>query len=436
MTDDETTSDTGTDAGADAADGTESTAPAAERETERTSDLDGRVVAVVTGTRAEYGLLRSSMESIRAAPELSLRVVATGMHLSPHHGRTVDEIRADGFEVARTVHMLLEGDDGLAMAKSLGVGTQGLAEALGDVDPDVVLVLGDRDEALAAGMAAAHMNVPVAHVHGGDSMHGAIIDDSVRHALTKFAHIHFPVSDLSAERVRRLGEEEWRVTTVGAPGLDAVLAGEYDDPDAVVEKHGLSGDEPLALVVQHPVTTRPEAAGDQMRATLDAVTALDVRPVVIYPNSDAGGNRMIEVIESYAAARGGEGDGEHAGAGGGFTSFKSLPRREFLGLMAAADVMVGNSSSGILEAPSFGLPVVDVGPRQEGRERADNTVSVPHDRDAIRGAIEDCLGDGPVRRRASECENPYDHGGAGERIAERLATVDLDEDLLRKQLTF
>ncbi|WP_137286115.1 UDP-N-acetylglucosamine 2-epimerase [Halorussus salinisoli] len=386
-------------------------------------DADERVVCVVTGTRAEYGLLRSSMEAIRGTEGLALRTIATGMHLSPDHGNTVEEIRADGFEVTETVHMLVAGDTGLSMAKSLGIGTEGIAEALGSIDPDVVLVLGDRDEALAGGLAAAHMNVPVAHVHGGDSMHGAIIDDSIRHALTKFAHLHFPVSELSADRIRKLGEEEWRITTVGAPGLDAVLDGEYADPDEVVSKYDLGGSEPLALVVQHPVTTVPDEAGDQMRATLEAVTDAGVRPVVVYPNSDAGGRQMIAVVDEYAAA-------------GRVETFKSLPRAEYLGLLAAADVMVGNSSSGIIEAPSFDLPVVDVGPRQEGRERADNTLSVAHDRAEIREAIDRALEDESVRRRAAECDNPYDYGGAGRRVAERLASVELGEDLLRKRLTY
>ena len=345
------------------------------------------------------------------------------MHLSPRHGRTVEEIREDGFAVDREVLMQVEGDTGKAMAKSLGLGTSGLAEAFASLDPDVVLLLGDRDEALAGALAAAHMNVPVAHVHGGDSMHGAIIDDSIRHAITKFAHLHFPVSELSAERVERLGEEPRRVTTVGAPGLDDVLAGEYDEPASVLERHGLDPGEPLLLVVQHPVTTRPEEAGEQIAATLDAVESFDAQAVVIYPNSDAGGDRMIDEIESR-------------GFDGRVRTFRSLPRREYLGVMAAADAMVGNSSSGVIEAPSFSLPVVDVGPRQEGRERAANTLSVPHETDAIRAAIERCLTDETFRERVRECENPYDYGGAGERICERLAEVELDEELLRKRLTY
>jgi len=385
-------------------------------------EAGGRRVLVLTGTRAEYGLLRSSMAAIRAHGDLSLQVVATGMHLSPRHGRTVEEIRADGFDVDRTVLMQVEGDTGRAMAKSLGIGTAGLAEAFESLAPDVVLLLGDRDEALAGALAAAHMNIPVAHVHGGDAMGGAIIDDSIRHAITKFAHLHFPASELSAERIRKMGEEPWRVTVAGAPGLDDVLAGEYDDPETVLERHDLDPDRPLLLVVQHPLTTEPEHAGEQMGATLDAVGSFDAEVVVIYPNSDAGGDRMIAEIEDR------EGDDLRA--------FRSLPRREYLGLMAAADAMVGNSSSGVIEAPSFDLPVVDIGPRQEGRERAANTLSVAHEADAIRAAIEQCLTDEAFRERVADAANPYDYGGAGERICERLAEVELGEELLRKRLTY
>ncbi|RXK46927.1 UDP-N-acetylglucosamine 2-epimerase [Halorientalis pallida] len=385
--------------------------------------MTARTITVVTGTRAEYGLLKPAMEAIRDREDLSLSLIATGMHLSPEHGYTVEEITADGFDVDRRVHMQLSGDSGTAMAQSLGVGLTGIAGALDDLDPDVVLVLGDRDEAFAGGVAAAHMNIPVAHIHGGDAMRGAIIDDSIRHALTKFAHLHFPVSERSAERIEKLGEEPWRITTVGAPGLDAIREERYTDPDTIMDRYDLEPDEPVVLAVQHPITTEPGAAGQQMRATLDALDAVDAQIVLVYPNSDAGGQRIVGAIESHDATD-------------GFRTFRSMPRADFLGCMNIADAMVGNSSSGIIEAPLFKLPVVDVGPRQAGRERAANTLSVEHDADAIETAIERCLTDEKVRDRVADCENPYDYGGAGELIADRLAGVQLDGELLRKRLTY
>ena len=379
-----------------------------------------RKILVLTGTRAEYGLLKSSMRAIRNHDELSLSVVATGMHLSPQHGMTVEDIREDGFTVDREVLMQLSGDSGTAMAKSLGIGTAGLADAFDSLDPDIVLLLGDRDEALAGALAASHMNIPVAHVHGGDSAHGAMIDESIRHAVTKFAHIHFPASERSAERIRKLGEESWRITVAGAPGLDDVLAGKYDEPESVLQKYELDPDRRLLLVLQHPVTTRPDEAGEQMANTLDAVDAIDGQTVIIYPNSDAGSDRMIDELEERSF-------------GGDVRTFRSLPRREFLGLMAAADVMVGNSSAGIIEAPSFDLPVVDIGPRQQGRERTHNTFSAGHETKEIRAKIRQCLDEGATIDNLS---NPYDYGGAGSRICERLRTVPLNEDLVQKETTF
>ena len=390
--------------------------------------MTDRTITVVTGTRAEYGLLKSSMAEIERREGLELTVVATGMHLSRQHGTTVEEIRADGFEVTRTVDSLLESDTGRGMAKSLGLGISGLAEALDAIDPDVVLVLGDRNEAFAAGVAAAHLNVPVAHVHGGDSMQGATIDDSIRHALTKFAHVHFPATEQSKERVLRLGEEEWRVTAVGAPGLDDVVAGEYDDPNETRAELGFDADRPLLLVVQHPVTTNPEQAGAQMRATLDAVSSFDAQIALVYPNADAGGKQMIEVIREHPT-RNDSGTGR-------FKAFENLPRRRYLGLLDAADAMVGNSSSAIIEAPSFGTPAVDVGPRQDGRERAENVTSVPHETAAIRDAIDAALHDESVRKQAEACDNPYDRGGAATRIVDRLESLELDDRLLEKRMTY
>ncbi|GAA0512386.1 GDP/UDP-N,N'-diacetylbacillosamine 2-epimerase (hydrolysing) [Halorubrum aquaticum] len=382
-----------------------------------------RSILVLTGTRAEYGLLKSSMEEIRDHEGLSLSVVATGMHLSPKHGMTVDDIREDGFTVDREVLMQVDGDSGTAMAKSVGVGVMGLTDAFKDLDPDIVLLLGDRDEALAGALAAAHMNIPVAHVHGGDSMYGAVIDDSIRHAITKFAHIHFPASELSAERIRKMGEEEWRITISGAPGLDDILAGEYADPEIIFDKYDLDPNKPSLLVVQHPVTTQSDQARDQMAATLDAVESFDVQVVLIYPNSDAGGDAIISEIESRSDAQ-------------SIRTFRSLPRRDYLGIMDTVDVMVGNSSSGIIEAPSFSLPVVDVGPRQEGRERAENTLSVAHDSSDIRDAIAMCLEDPEFQQQVDLCENPYDYTGAGRQIADRLFEVEVDEKLTRKHLAY
>ena len=254
-------------------------------------------------------------------------------------------------------------------------------------------------------------------------MIGAIIDDSIRYALTKFSHIHFPASEESADRILNLGEEEWRVRISGAPGLDAILKGDYVAGNKMKEELGISDEEKLVLCVQHPVTTQPEEAGEQMKMTLDAIRDVDAVPVLIYPNSDAGGKEMIQVLENHPIQD-------------ELTSFRNLSREKYLGLMDAADVMVGNSSSGIIEATSFDLPVVDIGPREARRQRAENVVSVPHETEAIREAVTDGLYDENLRETARDSENPYDYGGAGERIAEFLAEIPIDENLLRKNITY
>lgn len=383
-------------------------------------------ITVVTGTRAEP--LTSTMQAIKSRDDLSLSLVATGMHLSPQHGKTVEELRAQGFTVDREIHMLLEGDSSKAMAKSLGIGTASMTEALESLGTDITVVIGDRDEGLAAALASAHMNIPVAHIHGGDVMSGSTIDDSIRHAITKFAHIHYPATEQYAENIKKLGEEPWRITVAGSPGLDAIHSGNYTPSEEVLEKYDIDPSEPLALVVQHPLTTEPENAAEQMKSTLLALDSFSCNVVVIYSNADAGGKSIIDVIVSW------ESDQDDHSRDVGI--FKSLAREEYLGMMEGADVMVGNSSSGVVEAPSFGLPVVDVGPRQMGRQRAANTISVEHDAEEIEAAIEKCLHDEDFRKEASECGNPYYYGGAGEKIASHLSDVALNEELIKKKMTY
>jgi UDP-N-acetyl-D-glucosamine 2-epimerase, UDP-hydrolysing len=361
------------------------------------------------------------MAAIDAHPTLTLQVVVTGMHLSPTHGRTVEAIRADGFDIDRTVLMQLEGDSGAAMAASVGTGMVGMTMALGEPRARAVVVLGDRGEPFAAAVVAAHLRIPVAHLHGGDVTGGAIIDDSLRHAITRFAHLHFPATPTSAQRIEAMGEEPWRIDTIGAPGIDDIRDGRMADADAVAAALGVEPSAPLVVVLQHPLTVTAADAAAQMRMTLEAAAATDAQLVVIYPNADAGGKRMIAAIEAF----------EHPA----MVTAESLDRRLYLGLLSVADVLVGNSSGGIIEAPSLGLPVVNIGPRQAGRERADAVVSVEHDRAAIEAAIECALSDPAVRAAAEAASNPYDRGHAGERVAARLAAVPLDEALLRKQLT-
>ena len=380
-----------------------------------------RGIAVVTGTRAEYGILYPVLKAIEAEPDLELSLVVAGMHLSHEFGYTVQEVERNGFNIGYRVHMLPESDTPGAMAESVGKGILGMVQAWQHLKPDVVLLLGDRTEPLAATIAGAYMNIPVAHIHGGDAC--GSIDDPARHAITRFAHIHFPATRKSADRILKMGEEAWRVHVVGSPALDVILNEALIPAEALSRQIGLDLSPPLVLLVQHPVTTQVDQAPEQMRTTLDAIVEMRYSTVVIYPNSDAGGRRMIGVIEEYERYP-------------FITAFKSLPRKEYLSLMKVASVMVGNSSSGMIDAPSLGVPVVNVGIRQEGRERGRNVIDVGHSRQAILDAVKNALNDREFLSLVKKCQNPYGDGRSGPRIAEILSQIEITPQLLQKRITY
>lgn len=379
-------------------------------------------ISVVTGTRAEYGLLYPVIKAIEVHPDLKLSLVVTGMHLSHEFGYTVNEIEKDGFAIDERVDMLLSSDTPDAMATSIGLGIIGMTRTWEHLKPDIILVLGDRVEPLAAAISGAYTNIPVAHVHGGDTGKGGL-DESARHAITKFAHIHFPATDRSAERIIRMGEDEWRVHTVGSPALDVILNLPLLSSEAIEEKFGLDLSRPLVLALQHPVTTQVKEAAGQMRVTLEAIAEMGYPTILIYPNSDAGGRSMIGEIKKYES---------HSF----INTFKSLPRSEYLSLMNVASVMVGNSSSALIDAPSFGLPAVNIGIRQSGRERGMNVIDVGHNKRDIMKAMQKALTDQEFSSELSTCENPYGDGKAGPRIAEVLSKLRITPQLLQKKINY
>lgn len=378
-------------------------------------------ILVVTGTRAEYGLLRPVLRAVDEHPGLELQLLATGAHLEPRYGRTVEEIRREWRPDAEVPLELGDGSPA-EIARAVGRATLGVADAVERLAPDVAVVLGDRFEILGAGVGALYAGAILAHIHGGD-VSSAGYDEHARHALTKLAHLHFAASERSAERIRRMGEEAWRVFTVGAPGLDSILRAPLPDAGQLAARYRLSG-APLALLVQHPVSTRPQTAAEELRITLEALeTFPHLQIIAVYPNADAGGGEMIEVYRGLPPRA-------------NLTVVPSLPHADFLGLLARAALLVGNSSSGILEAPSFRVAVVNIGTRQEGRERADNVLDAPHQVEAIRAAIRDALSDTAFRKRVAGCVSPYGDGRAGERIARILAETPLDARLRDKRLSY
>lgn len=380
-------------------------------------------IAVVTGTRAEYGILQPVLRAIKARNDLELLLVVTGMHLSHEFGHTVDEIERDGFRICARVDMVPASDSLEAMAESVGTGIIGMSKTWAQLKPDVILVLGDRVEPLAAAISGAYMNIPIAHIHGGDSSRGGL-DEYARHAITKFAHVHFPATQKSAERIIRMGEDEWRVHMVGSPALDAILNEPLIAREKVIAKFGIDAAKPLILLVQHPVTTEADKAGEQMTETMEAVLELGYPVILLYPNADAGGRKIIELLTDYEKR---------------YTfikTFKSLPRREYLSLLKVASVLVGNSSSGMVDASSFGLPVVNIGSRQEGRERGDNVIDVGNKRGDITRAIRKALTDKEFLKEVKKSRNPYGDGKASARIAEILSRLENTPGLLQKKFTY
>ena len=390
-----------------------------------------RRVAVFTGNRAEYGLQYPILKAIDADPRLDYYLLAGGAHLESAFGRTMSEIESDGFTVYREVKMRMQRDSLFATAQAIGTGILSLSKILDDLRPDFLVVYADRYEAFAAMITGTQMNIPTAHVEGGDYTEGGALDDSVRHAMTKLAHLHFATNEQAADRIRRLGEEPWRVFNVGQPSLDVIASGLLAPPDEVNASLGLDASRPIVLFCQHSVTTEFEAARDQVRPSLEALRSLagdGYQIVITFPNNDAGGRRIIEELDSL---RGVEGVQIH----------ESLGRYRFHGLLNVIGrhgrgAFVGNSSAGIKETPVFGCPVVNIGSRQRGRLRGSNVLDVPYNAPAIREAIVRCAEDAAFRERCRTAENPYGAGHAGPRIAEVLATIPIDSRLLQKKMTY
>ena len=353
-----------------------------------------RRIGVITVSRSDYGHLRPVLDGIRRAPDLELVLFVGGMHLAPEFGNTVREIEADGFPVAERIEMLESGDTPEAVAISTGRGVEGFARAFARRPTELVVVLGDRFEMLAGAAAALPFALPVAHIHGGEESEGAI-DNQIRHAITKLAHVHFASAELHARRIAQMGEEPWRIHTTGAPGLDRIRLTERLPRAAVAEALGLALGSPWLVVTFHPVTLEYRDTDRHVDELLAALDKLEATLVVTYPGADTAGRRIIERIEEFA--------GRHANV----RLARSLGDRLYLSLLEHADAMVGNSSSGLIEAPTFGLPAVNVGSRQAGRLRGANVIDVEPVRDEILRAIDAALAPGPIRtgtatqRRAS-----------------------------------
>lgn len=379
-----------------------------------------RKILYISGTRADYGLMRQALFAIKRQPELKIEIAAGGMHLMPEFGNTIEEIKKDGFKI-HLIDATYKDDSKEAMANFIAEFISGLTKKIKLVKPDIILVLGDRSEMLAAAVVGAYLSIAVFHLHGGDLT--STVDEVARHAITKLAHIHLAATPNAAKRIIRMGEEPWRVYVVGAPGLDGILNEKLLSKSEIKQKYNLDLDRPFFLVIQHPVTMEINFARQQMTETMAAIKELAQQSIVIYPNADAGGRKMIEVIQRYRKFP-------------FIQIYKSISSCEYLSLMKYASVMVGNSSSGIIEAPTLHLPVVNIGTRQEGRERAGNVIDVTYEKGAIKKAITKAASDARFKSHVKRCSSPYGDGKAGERIAEILRKVEINKKLLQKKLKY
>jgi GDP/UDP-N,N'-diacetylbacillosamine 2-epimerase (hydrolysing) len=372
-----------------------------------------RRVCVVTGTRAEYGLLRWLMEDIRGSAELQLQVVAAGMHLAPEFGCTYREIERDGFRIDRKIELLLSSDTSVGISKSIGLGVVGFADALQQLAPDIAVVLGDRFEILAAAVAATIARIPIAHIHGGEASEGAF-DESLRHSITKMSHLHFVAAEEYRRRVIQLGEQPERVFLVGGMGVDSICRLKLLDRRELESALGFELEQRNLLITFHPVTLERATAGDQMEELLAAVAALSRTNLIFtMPNADTDGRVLIELINRFVAT--------HPNA----RSYTSLGQVRYLSCMKHVDAVVGNSSSGLTEAPSFCKGTINIGDRQRGRLKAASVIDCEPERAAIAAAIAK-LYSTQFQSTLATVKNPYGEGGASERIAHVLATTGLD----------
>ena len=372
-----------------------------------------RKICVVTGTRAEFGLLRWLMQEVQQTPGLELQVLATGMHLSPEFGLTYREIEQAGFVIDARVEMLLSADTATAVTKSMGLGMIGYADAYARLCPDLIVVLGDRFEIFAATAAALIAGIPVAHLHGGETTEGAF-DEAMRHSITKMSHLHFVAAEDYRRRVIQLGEQPERVFLVGGLGIDAIQRITLLDREALEASLDFKLGRRNLLITFHPVTLESQSSGQQMAELLAALGELDDTHLIFtMPNADTGGRELATMVDTFVAT--------HPNA----RVYSSLGQLRYLSCMKFVDAVVGNSSSGLAEAPSMGIATVNIGDRQKGRLSAESVINCPPERQAIHAALQH-LHAPEFRQTLASVVSPYGRAGASERIVQILKDYPLD----------
>lgn len=370
------------------------------------------IIHYVTGSRADFGLMKKCLEAIHASPKHDLHIVVTSQHLCSHYGDTVQDIENSDLNIIARIPVSLSGQGGQEMGVALADELRGFLELWSSTPPDLVLLLGDRGEMLAAALAGVHLGIHVAHIHGGER--SGTLDESFRHAITKLSHIHFPATAAAAQRIQSLGEYPENIHVIGAPGLVGLQQGISAAPDVMRQLYGLPDNKPIALTVFHPVVQEAARAGEQVEAVISSVHEAGFAQVVLRPNSDAGGRAIDACIDHYA-------DYED------ICVLKHLERDAYCTLLASSDVMVGNSSSGIIESATFGVPCVNIGSRQNARERNTNVIDcASFDKAHIAAALN------TAKTLPRVHENVYGTGRTDDVLVSVLDKLRLTSDMLQK----
>jgi len=381
-----------------------------------------RKISVTTGSRSEYGILRPLIKKISKNHKLELYLIVAGMHLSGMYGKTIEEIKHDGFKIHSKIKMIPKKDTNYYMTLSLGEGIKNFAKIFNKIKPDINVILGDRDEMLASVIAAYHMNIPNAHIHGGDKTQGGI-DEYNRHAITKMSNIHFAATQKSKQRIIKMGENPKFIFLTGSPSIDEIKEHRITSKENLEKRYKLTITGKEIILLQHSVTTQSNQSGKEILNTMKAISSLNLNTIAIAPNSDPGGREIFNHLKKFKKR---------------FPYiylYRTLPRSDFLGLLKYCGVLVGNSSSGMIEASYFGIPVVNIGIRQKDRERGTNVIDVSSDDPSlIRNAIRKALLKGRIPHMNNK--NIFGDGNASQKIVKYLEKISLNKELIKKQISY
>ncbi len=381
-----------------------------------------RKIAVVTGTRAEYGLLKNTLNKIKKNNNLKLQLIVTGAHLSEEFGYTAREIIEDGFEIEENIPILMRSNSKDSISKEMGLLMIQLSQTFERIKPDLLLILGDRYEIFAAASVAMVMNIPIALISGGEITEGAI-DEQIRHGITKMAHIHFPGVELYGQNIKNMGEEAWRIFNVGDPGIENIKLTQFLSKEQLRSQLNVDVDENTLLITYHPVTLERENLPYQVGNLIEALNKLNKNMIITYPNADNGGDYIIKKLEEFARVN----PNVHL--------FKNLGILKYLSVMKLCGAVIGNSSSALVEAPYLKIPVVNIGNRQKGRLMAENIISCSYECEDIIKSIDKALSD-DFKEEVKHIKSLYGEGNTSEEIVKVLETIEINDNLLKKKLVW